>query len=84
MRSVIRRRQSAPARRRRDHQTLRHADGQVFGAGYSCRQGVPVPADRVSDSTDDRREALNWLAGSLRWERTLDALRETTRPQKPS
>ena len=75
MRSVIRRRQSAPVRRRRDNHTLRHAEGQVFGAGYRCRQGVPDPADRVSDSVDDRRQALNWLASSLRWERTLDALR---------
>jgi hypothetical protein len=32
-------------------------------------------APRVSENSDARREALDWLAGQLRWTRTLDALR---------
>jgi hypothetical protein len=33
------------------------------------------PAPRVSDTGDARRQALDWLADQLRWERTLDAVR---------
>jgi hypothetical protein len=29
----------------------------------------------MENRTDDRRRALAWLAGQLRWERTLEALR---------
>ena len=32
-------------------------------------------APRVSETTDARREALDWLARELRWERTLDTVR---------
>jgi hypothetical protein len=32
-------------------------------------------APRVSENSDARRQALDWLAGELRWERTLDAVR---------
>lgn len=33
------------------------------------------PAPRRSDTGDARRQALDWLADQLRWERTLDAVR---------
>ena len=33
------------------------------------------PAPRMSETGDARREALDWIAGQLRWERTLDAAR---------
>src|SRR5215211_1435032 len=72
MRSVIRRRQFAPTRRRTHNHTLRRVDRQVLGAGCQHGRDDHKPADRMSDSADGRREALNWLAEILRWERTLD------------
>ena len=40
------------------------------------------PPPRVSETSHARRQALSWVADQLRWERTLDALRErsTRRP----
>lgn len=32
-------------------------------------------APRVSENSDARRQALEWIADQLQWERTLDALR---------
>jgi hypothetical protein len=33
------------------------------------------PAPRVGEIGGARREALDWIAGQLRWERTLEAVR---------
>jgi hypothetical protein len=33
------------------------------------------PGRRVTENSDARRQALDWIADQLRWERTLDALR---------
>ena len=32
-------------------------------------------APRVTENSDARRQALDWLAGELRWERALGAVR---------
>lgn len=41
---------------------------------------VRKPGPRVSETADARREALDWLAARLRWERTPDAVRAAAAP----
>ena len=70
---ISRNRPFASGGRPADDHSLPHAGGETLRD--ERQQDDPEAPRRASDAGDGRRQALDWLANNLRWERTLDVLR---------